>query len=102
MSAIIDTMRVKIVYYGAPAWCKPCQRFEPEWDKLVKNYENVYPFYFMDIDNMDPVELDGLNVRSVPSVVVYVDDNEVGRVKPAKSELVMAEIDWLVSGAVNP
>jgi hypothetical protein len=46
-------------------------------------------------------ELDGLNVRSVPSVVVYIDDQEVGRVKPAKSELVMAEVDWVVSGVVN-
>ena len=102
MSAIIDTMRVKIVYYGAPAWCKPCQRFEPQWDLLVKDYGDAYPFEFKDIDNMEAAELDGLNVLSVPALVVYVDGKEIGRVKPAKSELVMAEIDWLVSGAVNP
>jgi thiol-disulfide isomerase/thioredoxin len=97
----MDEMRVKIVYYGAPAWCKPCQKFEPEWDKLVDDYGDVYPFYFMDIDSMDASELYDLNVRGVPSVVVYLDDKEIGRVKPAKSELIMAEIDWVISGAVN-
>lgn len=83
-----------VVYYGAPAWCVPCKRFKPQWDKFVKLYDpEVITFIEADIDLMEPGILRDRNIVGVPSVVVYEDNVEALRLTERTTYALRDELD---------
>lgn len=88
--------RFEIVYYGAPAWCVPCQRFEPHWNQAVEDADGAYDFRMVDVDLVDPQMLVDAKIQSVPTVVVYMNGKEVGRCRSRTTEKLLIEIDGIV------
>lgn len=83
-----------VVYYGAPAWCVPCHRFKPNWDKFIKFYDSdVINFQEVDVDLMEPHTLRERNVIGVPSVVVYEDGVESIRLTSRTLDALRHEFD---------
>lgn len=72
-----------VVLFTAPAWCIPCQRFEPHWDRAVAvSAENKLPikFFRVDLDNNEWATLD-FDVFSVPTCHLWVDGNHERNIK---------------------
>ena len=73
--------------YFTAAWCGPCQRFKPIMQELVSE---GYQVATLDIDvHKDLAEQ--YNVRSVPTVVIEENGNEVNRLIGATSKQVLLE-----------
>lgn len=69
----------KIIYYSAP-WCVPCQSFGPVMDQVGA----VIPVVKVNVD----YEADSAaraNVRSVPTVILVENDQEVRRFTGART-----------------
>ena len=73
--------------YFTATWCGPCQRFKPIMQELVSE---GYQVATLDIDvHKDLAEQ--YNVRSVPTVVIEENGNEVNRLIGATSKQVLLE-----------
>jgi thioredoxin-like negative regulator of GroEL len=69
----------KIMYYSAP-WCVPCQSFGPVMDQV----SSIIPVVKVNVD----YEADAAaraNVRSVPTVILVENEQEVRRFTGARS-----------------
>jgi thioredoxin 1 len=78
---------MKTMKYFTAAWCGPCQRFKPIMQELVSEGYHVAT---LDIDVHK--DLAGqYNVRSVPTVVIEENGNEVNRLIGATSKQVLLE-----------
>ena len=84
-------MPKELFYYTAP-WCNPCQTLGPTMDEIAKQI----PVRKQNIDYTDPAVLQAANVRSVPTVVLVEDGQELRRFTGVKSFNQI--IDWLNYG----
>jgi thioredoxin 2 len=84
-------MPKELFYYTAP-WCNPCQTLGPTMDEVAKQI----PVRKQNIDYTDPAVLQAANVRSVPTVVLVEDGQELRRFTGVKSFNQI--IDWLNYG----
>ncbi|MFP4178228.1 MAG: thioredoxin [Acholeplasmataceae bacterium] len=66
---------VVIQYYAV--WCGPCQMLKPVLDDLSNDMSDT-DFYRIDIDQFREQAIDA-GIRSVPTVVLYRDGEEVDR-----------------------
>lgn len=66
---------VVIQYYAV--WCGPCQMLKPVLDDLSNDMSDT-DFYRIDIDQYREQAIDA-GIRSVPTVVLYRDGEEVDR-----------------------
>jgi thioredoxin 1 len=78
---IASAIKPVIVKYTA-AWCGPCKTLTPILEKLADEQDGV-SFVEIDIEN-DPVLLEGRNISSVPTTIVYVNGEEKKRILGAK------------------
>jgi thioredoxin-like negative regulator of GroEL len=69
----------KLYYYSAP-WCVPCQSFGPVMDQL----SSVISVVKVNVDYEAELAARA-NVRSVPTVILVENDQEVRRFVGAKS-----------------
>ena len=77
-----------IILFTAPAWCVPCRRFEPHWNKAVETLDNMT---FVKIDMGESPEATGehwastrFGIRGVPQVkrvTISGDDTQVVDIK---------------------
>jgi thioredoxin 1 len=67
------------LYFTAP-WCGPCQKLGPVMDELAKQFT----IRKINVD-YDPELPAKYNIRSVPTVVFFENDQEVERVVGAQS-----------------
>jgi thiol-disulfide isomerase/thioredoxin len=74
-SVIAEGGRV-VVDFTAPAWCVPCQRFAPHYERAASTVEDI-KFLAVDVDLVPEVIVE-YNVRGVPTVKLY-DDGEYVR-----------------------
>lgn len=81
----------ELYYYTAP-WCNPCQTLGPIMEDIAKQI----PVRKQNIDYVDPVILTEAKVRSVPTVVLVENGQEVRRFTGVKSFNQI--IDWLNYG----
>ena len=84
-------MPKELFYYTAP-WCNPCQTLGPTMDEIAKQI----PVRKQNIDYTDPAVLQAANIRSVPTVVLVEDGQELRRFTGVKSFNQI--IDWLNYG----
>jgi thioredoxin len=69
----------KIMYFSAP-WCGPCQSFGPVMDQVA----SVIPVVKVNVDYEADMAA-RTNVRSVPTVILVENDQEVRRFTGARS-----------------
>ena len=84
-------MPKELFYYTAP-WCNPCQTLGPTMEEVAKQI----PVRKQNIDYTDPAVLQAANIRSVPTVVLVEDGQELRRFTGVKSFNQI--IDWLNYG----
>ncbi len=68
------------------AWCGPCKTLAPILHKIGADYAGRVQVVAIDVDD-DPALAEKFSVRAMPTVVVWRDGREVGRVvgaRPAK------------------
>jgi len=79
----------KELFYYTAGWCNPCQTLGPIMDEVAKQI----PVRKQNIDYIDPAILTAANVRSVPTVVLVENEQEVKRFVGLKSHSEI--INWL-------
>ena len=84
-------MAKELYYYTAP-WCNPCQTLGPIMDEVAKQI----PVRKQNIDYIDPAIVTAANVKSVPTVILVENGQEVRRFNGVKSFNQI--IDWLNYG----
>jgi thioredoxin-like negative regulator of GroEL len=84
-------MAKELYYYTAP-WCNPCQTLGPIMEDVAKQI----PVRKQNIDYVDPAIITAANVKSVPTVVLVENGQELRRFSGVKSFNQI--IDWLNYG----
>ncbi len=84
-------MAKELYYYTAP-WCNPCQALGPIMEEVAKQI----PVRKQNIDYVDPAIITAANVKSVPTVVLVENGQELRRFSGVKSFNQI--IDWLNYG----
>jgi thioredoxin-like negative regulator of GroEL len=84
-------MAKELYYYTAP-WCNPCQTLGPIMDEVARQI----PVRKQNIDYIDPAIVTAANVKSVPTVILVENGQEVKRFNGIKSYNQI--IDWLNYG----
>jgi thioredoxin-like negative regulator of GroEL len=84
-------MAKELFYYTAP-WCNPCQTLGPIMEDVAKQI----PVRKQNIDYIDPAIVTAANVKSVPTVILVENGQEVRRFNGVKSFNQI--IDWLNYG----
>lgn len=62
-----------VIDFAAPAWCVPCKRLAPHYEKAAEVLQDV-KFVHIDIDTADPEIKEEFLVQSVPTVIAYIGD----------------------------
>ena len=65
-------------------WCGPCKSLIPRLENMDENYDNV-EFVKVNVDE-DRSYAQGLGIRSVPTVIIFDGDIEVGRLTGAQAD----------------
>jgi len=81
----------ELYYYTAP-WCNPCQTLGPIMEDVAKQI----PVRKQNIDYVDPAIITAANVKSVPTVILVENGQELRRFNGVKSFNQI--IDWLNYG----
>ena len=63
-------------------WCGPCKTLIPRLENMDEKYENV-EFVKVNVDE-DRTYAQGLGIRSVPTVIIFDGEQEVGRLTGAQ------------------
>ena len=81
-------MAKELYYYTAP-WCNPCQTLGPIMEEVAKQIS----VRKQNIDYIDPAIVTAANVKSVPTVILVENGQELRRFNGVKSFNQI--IDWL-------
>jgi thioredoxin 1 len=73
---VIGQQGLVVVQYFA-TWCGPCKMLKPVIESISNEMQDV-PFYGVDIDLYRAQAVEA-GIRSVPTVVIYKDGEEVDR-----------------------
>ncbi len=83
---------MKELFYYTANWCNPCQTLGPIMDEVGKQIH----VRKQNIDYIDPAVLTAANVRSVPTVILVENGQELKRFTGIKSHPQI--INWLNEG----
>jgi len=70
--------RPVVVQFHAP-WCGPCRALSPQVDRMESAYEGKVDVWRIDVDQ-DPEAAHEMGIRSVPTLVVLMNGQELSRV----------------------
>jgi len=73
---VMDKSKDVLVKYYAP-WCGHCKKLAPIWDELADHYVNVNDLVIAKFDSTAN-EVDGVDIRSYPTLIFYPKDNKAG------------------------
>jgi len=82
----------KELFYYTANWCNTCQTLGPIMDEVARQI----PVHKQNVDYVDPAILTAANVKSVPTVVLAENGQELRRFNGVKSFNQI--IDWLNYG----
>ena len=82
----------KELFYYTAGWCESCQTLGPIMEKINRQI----PVRKQNIDYIDPAILTAANVKSVPTVVMAENGQEIKRFVGVKSHSQI--INWLNEG----
>ena len=74
---------MKTIFYFTADWCNPCKQTRPFVEELVRETEEL-TVLFIDIDIENKLAND-LNVRSIPTLILFKDEKEIKRVSGAQT-----------------
>lgn len=67
-----------ILFYFTATWCGPCQRIKPIIQEISKGVDDSkLKVYMVDIDT-NPKLVEKYNIRSVPTLILLLEDTLVG------------------------
>jgi thioredoxin len=78
------------------AWCGPCRAIAPVYEKLSDEYQGKLSFAKLDID-ANEVTPSRLGVQAVPTLVIFKDGKEVGRMVGAHPMRLKNDIDRILA-----
>lgn len=68
-------------------WCPPCLALSPVLDRVAKTYAGKFVLAKVEVDEGDNMKLAGrYGLRGFPTVLMFVNGEEVGRFASAKPE----------------
>ncbi|MEN6587496.1 MAG: thioredoxin domain-containing protein [Sulfuricella sp.] len=68
-------------------WCSPCLALSPVLDRVVKAYAGKFTLAKVEVDEGDNMKLAGrYGLRGFPTVLMFINGEEVGRFSSAKPE----------------
>ena len=80
---------MKTIFYFTADWCNPCKQTRPFVEELVRETEEL-TVLFIDIDIENELAND-LNVRSIPTLILFKDEKEIKRVSGAQTPLTLKQ-----------
>jgi len=72
-------------------WCGPCKMLGPTFDRLAEKYGEQVTFAKVNVDEMPDVA-NKFAVRSIPTLVLLQNGNEVERLVGLRSEQELAQV----------
>lgn len=75
---------MKSVHLYSTSTCVPCKTLVPTLEAVCSD-KGLNLIYFT-IDNLDPQEIAGLNIRTVPTVIVRQGEEEISRFSGVKNK----------------
>jgi thioredoxin 1 len=82
--SFISENKIVLVDFWA-TWCGPCQFMLPIFDKLSKKYSEKVRFGRLNVDDNQSIAM-RLEVYAIPTFVMFVDGNAIGRAVGAVGE----------------
>jgi thioredoxin-like negative regulator of GroEL len=83
------------VKFGA-SWCAPCQRLAPDWERYSTECHDSGSNMSCGSASVDDVNASAIagsdDVALVPTVVLFCDGKEIGRIQSSKIDLVTTHI----------
>jgi len=80
---------VTLADFNAP-WCAPCRTQEPILEKLADQFKEKASVAAMNVDQNQDVATQ-LGIRSIPTLIIFKDSEEIERFVGVQSEAVLSE-----------
>ncbi len=92
--------RPVVVDFWAP-WCAPCRFISPALEKLAAEYEGQVDLWKINTDEETALAA-ALGIRSIPTVAVYRDGEEILRRVGAQPEVALRQMFTIATGETEP
>ena len=79
---------MKHVLYFTADWCAPCKRVKPIVEEI--NKDSLVKFQIINVDNEKDLAK-SLELRSVPTFILFEDEKEIARITGAKTKQELLE-----------
>lgn len=89
LSGALDTKKLVLIDLWAP-WCGPCRMVAPILEKLAARYVGSLKVVKINVDD-NPIAAAQYDARSIPTLVMVKDGQEVDRVIGAQPEAALAK-----------
>ena len=95
---VLESRGPVLVDFGAD-WCAPCRAIEPTVEQLASEFEGKAKVAKLDVQE-HPSVAEQYSVHSIPTLLFFLNGEEIERVKGVVAKEVLAEkLDSLVSSA---
>jgi thioredoxin 1 len=78
------------------SWCGPCRAIGPVFERLSDEYRGKLKFAKMDIDQ-HPNTAGHLSVQAIPTLLIFKDGKEIGRLVGPHPTQLKGEIDRVLA-----
>lgn len=92
---VIESGLPAVIDFSA-AWCMPCRSMSDIVDRLSQEYQGKVKFYKLDVDKNTALA-DKLNVKSVPTLLFFRNNNVDAQVGLAHEDRIKSKIERLIS-----